>query len=109
MQRGFLILTLLFAACTPEYTIQELHFDTDADTGQEVVDPECFSGDACTANTVKECWEGIGDNPKQFLRIWGEGCTCVNGKLKQVFRDQVCEQGCIVNTGGMDWCGEDAP
>lgn len=100
MKRGLLILIFLLG-CDPD----ELEsFDADGDTETESTDPDCEYGDACNVIYDPIC---LGPEGKPFLRT-EKGCICLDGNMHRVFEDQVCLEGCVENSNGVDYCLEDA-
>ena len=103
-----IIILLCATACEPQYTIQELYFDTDADPvdTDTVSDPDCLTADICTQVTDPKC-RAVGG--MVALRWLTGSCHCDDGKQVVHYAEQRCLEGCIQNSNGQDWCVEDSP
>lgn len=103
MKRGFLIvLILMYVAC--EDTIINEYYVIDTDTYKELdtgTDTDCLFADIC--NVVADATCMVKPNDTWFIRET-VGCTCRDGLQTVVYREQVCADGCVSNSNGIDWC-----
>lgn len=99
MKRGLLI-TLIFMGAACEDTIINEYYVVDTDTYAET-DTDCQSSDICNVVADDTCM--VKPNDTWFIRET-IGCTCRDGLQTVVYREQVCQDGCVSNSNGIDWC-----
>lgn len=104
MTRGlFILIILLLAACDEHVTEVYEYYIVDTDSG---TDPDCFeSAEICTYVFDPYC---VPNDGKPFLHT-EKGCVCVESVQYRYYEDQVCLEGCVENSNGVDYCLEDAP